>query len=63
VEGVGCELGGVSLGWDEAADDGVDGVDVDQGRVEDRGAVDHLGDGGGCGLGCSAALSVEGDLP
>ena len=63
VEGVGGELGGVALGGREAADRGVDGVDVDQGGVEDRRAVDHLGDGGGGGLGRAAALGVEGDAP
>jgi hypothetical protein len=63
VEGVGGELGGVALGGREAADGGVDGVDVDESGVENGCAVDHLGDGGGCGLGCSTTLGVEGDVP
>ena len=62
MEGVGGELGGVALGGGEAADGGVDGVDVEEGSVEDRLAVDRLGDGGGRRLGGAAALGVEGDV-
>jgi hypothetical protein len=54
-------LGGVALAGGEAADRGVDGVDVDQGRVEDRSAIDHLGDRGGRSSGGAAALGLEGD--
>jgi hypothetical protein len=61
VESVGGELGGVALGGGEAADGGIDGVDVDQGGIEDRLTIDHLGDGGSGGLGCSAALGIDGD--
>lgn len=56
------ELGGVALGGGEATDSGVNGVDVDQGSVEDGGAVDHLGDGGSCRLRGPAALGVKADL-
>ncbi len=44
----------------KTADCSVDGVDVDQGGVEDRYPVDHLGDGCGCGLGGSTPLGIEG---
>jgi hypothetical protein len=62
VEGVGGELSGVTLGRSETADCGVDGVDVDQGGVEDWSAIDHLGDGCGCGLRGTATLGVKADL-
>lgn len=62
VEGVGGELGGMALGRREAADGGVDGVDVDQGSVEDGCPIDHLGDSGGCGPGRATSLCVEGDV-
>ena len=62
MEGVGGELGGVALCGGQAADRGVDGVDVEEGGVEDRLAVDRLGDGGGRGLGGPAALGVERDV-
>ena len=61
MEGVGGEVGGVALGGGETADCGFDGVDVEGGRLEHGGAVDRLGDGGGRGLGRTAALGVEAD--
>jgi hypothetical protein len=53
-------LGGVALGGSQAADGGVDGVDVEESCVEDGGAVDDLDDCCGGGLGGAAALGVEG---
>lgn len=61
VEGVGGELGGVALGGGEAADGGVNGVDVDQSGIEDRRSVDHLRHGRGGSPRSPASLGVEGD--
>ncbi len=66
VQGVGRELGGVSLGRGQAADLGVDLLDADAGGDEDGLAVDHLGRGGRGGAHRPAALGVEaggGDPP
>jgi len=61
VEGVSGQLGGVALRWGEAADGGVDGVDVDQRSLQHGLPIDHLGD---CGRGSArgtTTLCVEGD--
>lgn len=62
MECVGGELSGVALGGSEAADCGVDRVDVDEGGIEDGSAVDHLGDGSGCGLRGPATVGIKADL-
>jgi hypothetical protein len=49
----------VALGGGETADRGVDGVDVDQGRLQHEGSVDHLGYGGRGGSGRAATLGVK----
>ena len=61
MQGVGGELGGVALGRRQAAERGVDLVDPDSRRRQDRLAVDHLGGGGGRGAHRAAALGVEAD--
>ena len=66
VQGVGRELGRVSLGRGQAADLGVDLLDAEARGEEDGLPVDHLGRGGRGGAHRPAALGVEaggGDPP
>jgi hypothetical protein len=62
MESVGGELGGMALGRRQAANGLIDSVYVDQSGLQNRRAINHLGDRGRRGLGGTAALCVEGDI-
>ena len=61
MEGVGGQLRRVALGRNEATDCLIDGFYIDQSRLENGRAIDHLGNGGGGCAGGAAALGVEGN--
>ena len=60
VERIGREHRGVPVRRGEAAEFGLDALRRDPGGIEDGGATDQLGRGGGCRGGRRAALGVEG---
>jgi hypothetical protein len=61
MEGVGRELGGMTLGGDQATQELFGVVDRHHGRLKNGGAFDGFGEGRGGGPGGTASLGVEGD--